>query len=99
MNKNKNNDAPTTSPAVVVDHNSTETPITRQKIRQLDAEQWPNMSLNELYDQRVILANRIHMASLYGNNPGVVLQLQQGLASLDGVIMQKSYEQNEVTLI
>lgn len=75
------------------------TPITRRKIDQLDASKWPDMSVNELTEQRIILSNRIAAASGYGGNMSVVQQLQRGLASLDAMIAQKSAGDDEVHLI
>jgi len=66
------------------------TPITRQPIDKLDSTRWPEMSVNELTEQRIILSNRISAASAYGGNASVINQLQRGLATLDGLIRQRS---------
>lgn len=65
------------------------TPITRKKIEQLDSTLWPDMSVSQLWDQRIILNNRLQQASSTGSG-AIVQQLQRGLQQLDALIKQKS---------
>lgn len=63
------------------------TPITRKDIDQIDSSRWPEMTLNELLDQRTILTNRIFAAQ---NNTSVVTQMKRGLAALEGLIQERA---------
>ena len=73
------------------------TPVTRQKIEQLDASKWPKMSLTELSDQHTILSNRIMAASQYGASESTLSQMQRGLIQLEFMIKHKSMEFDDET--
>lgn len=64
------------------------TPITKQKIEQLDSSQWESMSNSQLYDQRIILTTRIAQASAVGQI-SIVHQLERGLQYLDGLLASR----------
>lgn len=68
------------------------TPITRQKIEKLDSSQWPDMDVSALYDQRIILTNRIAAASSSGSY-GMVQQLEHGLKYLDSILASKKTDE------
>ena len=54
----------------------------------VSADLWPNMTVNELMDQRIVLANRLAIASQYAN-PAMLRQLQMGLNRLDAILKSK----------
>lgn len=56
----------------------------------IQADDWGNMNINELYEQKMILQNRIFAASEIKNRP-LLLQLQQGMIQLENIIQIKSY--------
>ena len=85
--------------SVPVTIDSKVTPVTRQPIEQLDATKWPEMSINELVDQRTIMINRINMAQAYGNNSGIVQQLEQGLRMLEFLLKKKDEEAPDETVL
>ena len=53
------------------------------------ADEWLTMSIAELYEQRLILQNRIFASSGIKNRP-LMLQLQKGMLQLEKIIKQKS---------
>lgn len=71
------------------------TPITRQKVESVDSNAWSNMSVSELYDQRIILSNRLVQASASGNY-SIVQQIQRGLNQIDAILAS---HENEIHLI
>lgn len=73
------------------------TPVTRQKIDQIDASKWPDMSINQLTDQRIVLSNRIATVRGWGGNTSVIEQLQRGLNQLDTLLREKAKEQGDTT--
>jgi len=66
------------------------TPITRRKIETVDASDWPDLSIAELTDQLVTLAQRLTWANMY--SPGMVLPIRKGIARLEFIIKEKQYE-------
>lgn len=74
------------------------TPITRKKIEQVDSSQWNEMTVSELYDQRIILSNRMSQASMSGN-PAILQQIECGLRALDAIISERSQGSDEINLI
>lgn len=74
------------------------TPISRKKIENLDSMKWPDMSISELTDQRIILNNRIMQASASGNL-GIVQQLKRGLFYLDELMVEKSSRDEDIHLV
>jgi len=53
------------------------------------ADEWHSMNINELYEQKIILQNRI-FASSEIKNRSLLLQLQKGMVELEAIIQQKS---------
>ena len=81
--------------SVPVDGNVT--PTTREKIEQIDANNWPSMSVSELYDQRILLSNRIAKAAAAGNI-SVVQQLERGLQTIDALLNERGLS-GEINLL
>lgn len=67
------------------------TPTTRQKIEQVTPDKWHLMDINALYDQRIVLNNRMVMALQTGHG-NIASQLQQGLNQLDGLMQRIATE-------
>ena len=75
--------------SVSVDADATLTPITRKEIRPVDATQWAEMSLTELYEQKAILESR--RLQLYEiEQPAMAQQVEKGIALIDLVIKKKN---------
>jgi hypothetical protein len=74
------------------------TPITRQKIDKVTPEKWNQMNSNALWDQRIVLYNRMIMASSVGQG-GVAKQIQQGINTIDAILHRNAVEsENKETL-
>lgn len=65
------------------------TPITKRAISEVHADRWNTMTIMELYDQKVILDNRMYIACQIGNS-ALIQQLQMGIGHLTNIINQKS---------
>lgn len=70
------------------------TPITRHEIPQIDSSQWPEMSINDLVEQRMHLNERLFLAGSSGNT-AIIDQLQKGLNALDALIRHRCEEAEE----
>ncbi len=70
------------------------TPITRQKVEQVTPEKWPQMTIGALWDQRLVLSNRIVQAQQCGHAE-MINQIQQGINMLDAVLAYKAKEAEE----
>jgi len=79
-----------------VDVNGDITPTTRQKIGTVTGDEWSEMSVSELYNQRSVLIERLNYASSIA--PTMVPVLQQGIARLDAHIRSKTND-NDTGLI
>jgi len=55
----------------------------------VSANEWQEMTVNQLYEQKMILQNRI-LASSEMKNRSLMLQLQKGMVQLEAIIQQKS---------
>ena len=55
----------------------------------VSADEWLKMDVNELYEQKMILQNRIFATSQMKNR-SVMVQLQKGMIQLEAIIKQKS---------
>jgi len=55
----------------------------------VSANEWQEMTVNQLYEQKMILQNRI-FASSEMKNRSLMLQLQKGMVQLEAIIQQKS---------
>ena len=64
------------------------TPISRQPVEQILADQWPTMSLVDLWEQRRIMSNRIGFAQ--SGNLDIIRQLEMGMRRLDAIIAEKT---------
>ncbi len=64
------------------------TPITRKPIDVINADLWPEMTIEQLYDQRIMLNNRIHCAVEAGMYD-MVQQLQHGMVTINGILSSK----------
>ncbi len=67
------------------------TPVTKRPIQQIKADEWGKMTVNDLYEQRSVLQNRVYVAAQIGNS-ALMQQLQIGVAHLDALIEQKSQQ-------
>lgn len=62
----------------------------------VSADEWQQMSVNELYEQKIILQNRIFATSQMKNR-NITVQLQRGMIQLEAIIKIKS--KGETTII
>lgn len=75
--------------SVSVDADATITPITRKPIKNVDAINWSEMNLTELYDQLATLDDR--RIKLYEiGQPAVAQQVELGIARLQLIIKSKT---------
>lgn len=74
------------------------TPITKKPIQQVQSDQWRDMSVSELWDQRAILMQRLGYASQFGH-PSMIQQISIGIEMLDALIDSKSNTTNETRLL
>lgn len=88
--ENKNDNGP-------IDVNGDWTPITKKPIDQIDATQWGEMNIGELWDQRVFLQNRLNLVLNNSGHPDTIKAMQMGLANLDAHIQLKSINQSTTT--
>lgn len=79
-----------------VNINADITPITRVKIEQVTPEKWHLMDINALWDQRIILANRMIAANQAGHME-IAKQVNAGVMRIDALLQKKSDEQEENT--
>ncbi len=70
------------------------TPITRQKVEQVTPEKWTQMTIGALWDQRLVLSNRIVQAQQCGHAE-MINQIQHGINMLDAVLAHKTKEAEE----
>lgn len=70
-----------------VNVNGDMTPITRQPIQQIERHRWHEMSVEQLFEQKQILSNRL-MYAMRSQTPVIQQQLQAGINELD-MIMSK----------
>lgn len=73
--------------------NSDVTPITRKKIEQVDASKWHEMTTQQLFDQKVILTERLYQAQMVGNYH-IVQQIQKGIQALDALLTQHNIDED-----
>ena len=73
---------------VSVGHDADVTPVTRQKIHQVHADDWKDMNLTELYDQLAVLESRRIKLYEIGQGP-MAEQVEKGIAMLQLVIKAK----------
>lgn len=68
--------------------NGDTTPITRQKIQNVDATRWEELSTTELHDQRSALQARLSQAQSLGH-PQLIQHLERGIQQLDQILMER----------
>jgi len=82
-----------------VNVNSNLTPVSRTPIDQIDSSRWHELSSWQLVDQRVLIYDRIEMASRTGHE-NMIIQLKRGLTRIDDILNQRRIEHgDEITLI
>ncbi len=54
----------------------------------VSADEWADMSVTQLFDQRIVLANRLALCAQFGN-PGMLKQISMGLHQIDAIIKYK----------
>lgn len=81
-----------------IDVNGPVTPITKQPVEQIDAEDWDNLNVSQLWDQRAVLVERMNYVAA-NCGPHVSVQLQRGIARLDALIESKHKANGEINLI
>lgn len=67
------------------------TPITRQKIEKITPENWQKMDINALWDQRIILNNRMVLA-LQAGHAEIAQQVQRGINTIDAHLQHRKAE-------
>lgn len=65
------------------------TPITHQKVENIEAHLWDEMTTTELFKQRLILQDRLNACAQMGNLP-MHYQLTQGMIRLNGVLATRN---------
>jgi len=65
-----------------------------KEVELVDATEWMNMSVTQLFDQRITLNNRYGLASQYGG-PAMLKQIQTGIAQIDAIIKYKEQQRNK----
>ncbi len=71
--------------SVTVDSDSTITPVTRQPIDKINANDWGKMSVSELHKQREILQQRYYRALMAGMMTGANT-IQAGIKQIDEML-------------
>lgn len=72
------------------------TPITREPIKKVNANDWDNQGVSQLYDQLTTLENRLMYARQLGH-ADMIKQLEKGIARLRSQINSK--DTGEIRLI
>jgi len=70
------------------------TPTTREPIYQVTPEKWGQMDINQLWDQRIILNNRV-VKALQSGHADIAKQVQAGLNSLDALLQYRNDQAEE----
>ena len=78
-----------------IDVNGDVTPITRQKIEQVNAVDWSDQSATDLSTQLSVLQQRLYTAQQF--SPNLVQPIQLGIRRLEHMINSK--QQNDTGLI
>lgn len=75
-----------------VNINADITPITREKIDAVTPEKWLEMDINMLWDQRIILNNRV-VKALQSGHAEIAKQVQKGIHSIDALLEHKAAQE------
>jgi len=67
---------------------NTHMPSTGAEVELVDADTWMTMSITDLFDQRIILNNRLAACAQYGN-PNMLRQMQAGIKQIDMILNHK----------
>jgi len=67
------------------------TPITRQKIDKVTPGDWAEMDISALWDERIVLDNRMAMAYQSGHAE-IARQIQHGLNTIDALLQRRAIE-------
>lgn len=79
-----------------VDVNGDTTPISRQPIKSIERAQWHTMNLDQLWEQKDILTQRLQMASR--QSPQFQQSIQAGIYELDAVMANKFGTDDTISL-
>lgn len=71
-----------------VNVNGDVTPVTRVKVETVSPEKWMDMGIGELFDQRVILADRMIKAHQAGHAE-IGRQILGGISQIDAILRHK----------
>ncbi len=80
----------------MVDVNGNMTP-SGQEIELVSSEEWGDMSISNLMDQKIILSNRLAIVEAYGT-PAMMRQFKIGMMQIDAVLQSKEkikYDKNK----
>ena len=59
-----------------------------QEVELVSAEEWKDMTITQLFDQQMILNNRLTAVMQYGN-PAMIKQITIGIKQLEAIIAYK----------
>jgi len=71
----------------MVDVNGNMTPSGKE-VELVSADEWMDMTVSQLFDQRIVLNNRLAIILECGN-PAMIKQIQIGIKQLDAVLQHK----------
>jgi len=71
------------------------TPTTKTPVREVRADKWHEMTIQELFDQKSILDGRLVAAAQVGSLP-LMRQLQQGISTIQEIISIKSSDETRL---
>ncbi len=70
------------------------TPTLRERIPSVKADDWSEMTISELYDQRYTLQTRSQFASETGH-PELIKQIESGMLIIDEIIRVRMEQQED----
>jgi len=68
-----------------------------KEVELVSADDWADMSVSDLFDQKIILNNRLSIVAVHGS-PAMIKQIQIGMMQLDHMIASKEkvkYDKNK----
>ncbi len=75
---------------------NTHMPSTGKEVELVNADTWTTMSIIDLFDQRIILNNRLSACAQYGN-PNMLRQMQAGIKQIDTILSYKEQQKIKKT--
>lgn len=78
----------------MADVNGKYTPSGRE-VELVTADDWMDMSVTDLFDQRITLNNRYAAASQYGGNTTMLRQIRAGIQRIDAIINYKEQQKRK----